>query len=715
MLGVGANASFAAGDASGADRTSSNDLEIVSCVLKEDRVKAYEHIEIDLVIKGVWDNPYNSEETAIVAEIQTPSGKDIRVPGFYFRDYTKTHDGVQTVLQEEGEPFWKIRFTPTETGAHDISVFVSYRGKKTLAKSFAFECSLGEKSGFIRVSPRNKKYYAFDDGKVFFPIGNHFSTPHHNDTAHYFKALSRFARHGGNLIRPFLSFSRWMFNLKSQDLSKDCGKTGLGYINLEAAWWFEQLLERCEKLGMYVMVCFIDERKHPKGFLTDEDAKKYVKRHMDYCIARWGHSTNVFCWQLSNEVNNVKDFEPNIAATWHSEMARHIKQIDPYGHIVQSNNGWLNGHKEIYTLPEMEVISTNMYYSRDGAYTADWTRRTFVEKYNKPYLLTEYGPCYYYKREVDPDPDPTGIHLHNNMWGQTVTGASGAGMAWWWERWIDKNNLYPLYKVLAEFVKDIPFDRYKWQPVEIDSFSFVDESIMPSYGSTFVNCWYANFRPDPLVGELPVFKVASDGTVSHINHLMARVSKGSGNFGPKTFLLTMPTDGECTVFLPERSEAGNPVLKASLDNNIVLEERLGQDYYKSYSFEVPEGEQTIHIENTGDEWFTFALSIENHRICNGPDLQVRGLMSSDWILVWLRNPKYNILYDKMKIKPVRQPPGKLVLNSLSEGDYKIRWIDTGNGKIIKEDDVEVNEDRKLECITPSVEESAACLIKRKGC
>ena len=178
----------------------------------------------------------------------------------------------------------------------------------------------------------------------------------------------------------------------------------------------------------------------------------------------------------------------------------------------------------------------------------------------------------------------------------------------------------------------------------------------------------------------------------------------------------------CIFPIPPEKERETPILTVFLDGKPVLEEPLpitktwkkapGEDYRRRYSFPVSKGEHLIRVENSGKGWFAFALSLENHRICRGPDLQVRGLQSSDWILLWLRHPAYNWLYDKMNIKPVTQPSGKLVLRDVHEGKYHLRWINTRNGNVLKEEDIEVNSVGQLKCITPLIKASAACLIHR---
>jgi hypothetical protein len=45
------------------------------------------------------------------------------------------------------------------------------------------------------------------------------------------------------------------------------------------------------------------------------------------------------------------------------------------------------------------------------------------------------------------------------LWGGLFSGAAGTGMVWWWDEHVDLYNGYPHFRAVANFVKDIAFNR----------------------------------------------------------------------------------------------------------------------------------------------------------------------------------------------------------------------------------------------------------------
>ena len=80
-------------------------------------IKKYEKFEIFLELRNVkFKNPFDPDDIDLYALFQAPSGKEIRINGFY--------DDYENVNQ------WKIRFSPNEIGTYSYRVFVKNRGKR---------------------------------------------------------------------------------------------------------------------------------------------------------------------------------------------------------------------------------------------------------------------------------------------------------------------------------------------------------------------------------------------------------------------------------------------------------------------------------------------------------------------------------------------------------------------------------------------------------
>ena len=120
-------------------------------------IKKYEKFEIFLELRNVkFKNPFDPDDIDLYALFQAPSGKEIRINGFY--------DDYENVNQ------WKIRFSPNEIGTYSYRVFVENRGKKGKSEPASFLAIESEHRGWIKPSKINPHYFAHDDGSTYFAV-----------------------------------------------------------------------------------------------------------------------------------------------------------------------------------------------------------------------------------------------------------------------------------------------------------------------------------------------------------------------------------------------------------------------------------------------------------------------------------------------------------------------------------------------------------------
>jgi len=132
--------------------------EITVSKINNNKIKKYEKFEIRLEMQNVtYENPYDPEEIDLYAIFHSPSGKEIRINGFY--------DNYEDTDQ------WKIRFSPNETGEYNYQVFVENNGQKGKTDTRTFEAVNSEHSGWIKQSEVNPRYFAHDDGSTYFAVG----------------------------------------------------------------------------------------------------------------------------------------------------------------------------------------------------------------------------------------------------------------------------------------------------------------------------------------------------------------------------------------------------------------------------------------------------------------------------------------------------------------------------------------------------------------
>ncbi len=286
---------------------------------------------------------------------------------------------------------------------------------------------------------------------------------------------------------------------------------GPGRYNLDAAWRIDYIVGLAERLGIRLMCCLETQQylrrdawwaqfsynqanggpvATPADFFVNPKADEYFRKRLRYLVARWSYSPAVCSWQFWNEVSACNDFRAAPAAAWHQRMARYLRSIDPYRHVIHSNFGNMDGYKEVDGLPEMEVVSTNIYSRRDMGRTAVWGTRAMIDRYRKPYLLTEYGVGH---RGAWVPEDPTGVIVHNGLWGAVVAGSAGAGMPWGWDHWIDRQNMYHYWQVVSDVVRDIPFCKRQWKPAQAERFVYEGPPRPAHYASVLFEGWPRNY------------------------------------------------------------------------------------------------------------------------------------------------------------------------------------------------------------------------------
>ena len=98
-------------------------------------------------------------------------------PGFYFQDYERQAylcgSTNQDWLYPKGAPCWKIRFAPTSLGEWRYRIRVTDASGSTTYEPPAnsFTCAESSNPGFVRVSPRDTRYFERSDGGYINYIG----------------------------------------------------------------------------------------------------------------------------------------------------------------------------------------------------------------------------------------------------------------------------------------------------------------------------------------------------------------------------------------------------------------------------------------------------------------------------------------------------------------------------------------------------------------
>ena len=456
---------------SGATMSFAYDLKIVEPEIKS--IPQYGKFETRIKTDIQYTNPFDPEEVDLQVHFLTSTGATHTLPAFYD--------------EENGQPVWKVRYAPMSVGVHRYYAVLGTQR----TEEHTFECVPSDKDGFIRLSPDDCCYLQFDTGKPYFAVGHNVCwttghSPHWTkDYEYYFK---RMAENGENYTRI------WMIHWNVALEWSNGDYPGLGRYHLSKANRIDEILELAEQYGIYIMLClesFNNLRirqpypayegnpyalenggmlEKPEQFFTNPEARRLFKQRLRYLVARYTYSTNILCWEFWNEVDIIERYVSDEAAAWHQEMAHYLRQIDAMEHLISTSFSGTAGDDAIWQLPEIEITQNHQYGSKDIAKSVrHWTQRN-ISEFRKPHIFGEFGtdaggPS----REKDPD----GIGLHNGIWAATLSGSAGTAMLWWWDNYIDPNDLYYHFQPLSQFVEDVDWTHANFRDAEIGTIDYI--------------------------------------------------------------------------------------------------------------------------------------------------------------------------------------------------------------------------------------------------
>ena len=304
--------------------------------------------------------------------------------------------------------------------------------------------------------------------------------------------------------------------------------------------------------------------------------------------------------------------------------------------------------------------------------------------------------------------------MHNGLWGAVMNGSAGTALPWGWGHWVDAQDMYHYWKPVAAIVKDIPFCKREWKRLEVERLTYRDGPGKPYYASVFFEGWPRNYSYTLCPPQPPkVFDVDAEGRVKQQESLRGMLYAGDA----QTLAVGFPVDGSLTVHVPERSSRGDPILQVQIDGTNVLSESLPLDtetawsYWKFFTVPVPAGAHRIRVSNTGSGTFWAAYGLGHYRLREGPDLDIQGLQTDDYILLWARNPQFIWLCAREGRNPEPRPQGRLTLKNVRDGRYSATWRDTITNDVVLEADANA-ENGRLTVDTPAVTRSAAARIVR---
>ncbi len=203
--------------------------------------------ELEVETDGVVDNRFDPAQFDLSVRFTAPSGASVLVPAFSYQDFDPNS------LRPLGEPAWRVRFTPSEPGEWQAQAELASPQLRSEPLGLTIAPDPAAR-GFVRLNPQNLRYYAFDNGDFYFPIGPNLGWATQSGLGvlkDYERWLDRLSQNGGNVGRVWMA--SWSFAIEWND-------TGLGDYSgrMQQAWLLDQVFRLAEQRGVYLMLTLLN-------------------------------------------------------------------------------------------------------------------------------------------------------------------------------------------------------------------------------------------------------------------------------------------------------------------------------------------------------------------------------------------------------------------------------------------------------------------------
>jgi hypothetical protein len=135
-------------------------------------VQAYQKFEVTFELPKTYKNPFDFNEIEVSAIFTNPAGETVEVPGFWYEDFIV--DETSQTVTATGDTKWMIRFTPQIAGNWSYVLQAEDSAGTRLSKKYNFDVVMADERlpGFIRIHPKNRQYFHYDNsGEHFFAAG----------------------------------------------------------------------------------------------------------------------------------------------------------------------------------------------------------------------------------------------------------------------------------------------------------------------------------------------------------------------------------------------------------------------------------------------------------------------------------------------------------------------------------------------------------------
>ena len=348
-------------------------------------------------------------------------------------------------------------------------------------------------TSFVRVSPRDARYFELSNGSPYIPIGfNLVGPPRPEEFERLFQVMTK---NEVNYCRVWLSHQSWnVEHAKHLQFDSERAQTIDRFMSLarqhgirvkmciehfrdvraEKNRWSDNLLYHRANGGPY-------ESMH--AYLSSAEGRSHFRAKLDWYAQRYGDEPAVFAWELWNEMDAVRGSE---WLDWTQAMLPELKQRFPKNLAIQSLGSYdrerkRQSYQTLCLLPANEVAQVHRYLDGGAGWTichgpvdvlaAQAVRELIAFDLGKPMILTETGavkPSHTGCSELYAK-DPEGTLLHDMLFAPFFSGAAGTGHVWWWRQALEQPNLWYHFSRFAEAVQGIDPPAEHFEPVLVST------------------------------------------------------------------------------------------------------------------------------------------------------------------------------------------------------------------------------------------------------